>query len=150
MTISRRFFLGASTAAAAVATALPAEATDVLNLPLELPPHMNPTPQQFMVGSSLCCVDWRWNDDGFWTMGSKESATWDDDGSLNEVGRQMLIEHFHLQALESQLPIEKLRRLSPSHLVAIRRHIERTCNEACISIAESDRPGGRIRPELCA
>ena len=112
----------------------------------------HPVPQQYMVGGDRIAADWRnGNGDPCWYMSSKENGVqWDEDGRLNEIGRQLLLQHFGLQVIASHLPLEKIATMSPATLLKKRRRLEANGDGLERLEPESGRPGGHISASLAA
>jgi len=115
-------------------------------------PVAYPAPHQYMVGGEIVSVDWRnGNGDPCWHMSSKENGVqWDEDGRLNETGRQLLLQHFGLQVIASHLPLEKIATMSPATLLKKRRRLEANGDGLERLEPESGRPGGHISASLAA
>ena len=108
-----------------------------------------PKRQSYMVGGENISVDWRWpGDEPCWRMSSKEGIRWEDDGPLNEAGRQLLLHHFGLEQLAAHLPLEKLATMSPSTLERKHHTLER--RGAPHLEPKSDRPGAHVEARFAA
>jgi len=117
----------------------------------ELAPASVPIPkrQSYMVGGDNLSADRRWpGDEPCWRMSSKEGVTWEDDGPINEAGRQILLQHFGLSTIAAHLPLEKLATMSPATLERKRRTLER--HGAPHLELVSDRPGAHVPASLAA
>lgn len=111
-----------------------------------------PKPAQYMVGDSAKSCDWRgpFDSGARWRMSSKDGVRWDDDGPLDEGGRELILEHFGLQRVAHTLPLAKLVRMSPARLAKKRHDLEER-NPALPKMALlSTRMGGHIPAALAA
>ncbi|RJR14112.1 hypothetical protein C4585_00755 [Candidatus Parcubacteria bacterium] len=114
------------------------------------PPLPIPKRQSYMVGGDTISVDWRWpGDEPCWRMSSKEGITWEDDGPLNEGGRQLLLQHFGLEEIASHLPLERIMLMSPHQLEKERRALEAQHGLERLEITSS-RPGAHVEARLAA
>lgn len=108
-------------------------------------------PNQYMVGSSQCSCDWRWpTNEAVWNMSSKEGVRWDKDGPLSHEGRNLLIEHFGLEKVASQLPLEIISAMSPATLLKLRRELEASDSSLPVLNPVSARIGGHIEAAKAA
>ena len=102
------------------------------------------SPAQFMVGDHSLACDWRWpHGHPIWRMSSKEGVEWLDNGPLTEQGRTLILEHFGLDTIADQFPLEVLQETSPANLAAKRQELEKKQKLPHLEVV-STRIGGHV------
>ena len=113
-------------------------------------PAVHASPHQYMVGGEILAIDWRMSNTPCWRMSSKGNGVrWDDEGSLSQKGREILLEHFGIQALAVHLPLEKIAAMSPAELFKKRRGLESSRHLDRLEPVSS-RPGDHVPASLAA
>ncbi len=66
-------------------------------------------------------VDWNWRGGRTWNRSHREGVTWTFLEGLDEDAYRAILERFGLSEFRDELPMEKLRRMSPKKLIKYRK-----------------------------
>ena len=70
---------------------------------------------------SQYAADWNWSGDSTWNRSYREGMTWSFLEGLDEDAYMAILDRFGLSKFRNELPIEKVRRMSPVELIKYRK-----------------------------